>query len=153
MTNKTRSLASCWHFAFLCCVFAKVWPDVLKKHGGNADWLWTHEWEKHGTCATPVLDGEHAYFSKALELYGMLNPTPTLEHNHIYPSDSAWYVFEDVESAIRQSFGASVSIGCQNGGKDLFQIEFCVDKNFQPRECGGKDNTNCESTIRLPKVN
>ena len=32
------------------------WPDMLNKQGSQKSiWLWTHEWEKHGTCATPVL--------------------------------------------------------------------------------------------------
>ncbi len=125
---------------------------MLKKHGGNADWLWTHEWEKHGTCATPVLDGEHAYFSKALDLYAYLNPTPAFEHKGIYPSASRLYSFDDVDAAIRATVGASVTIGCQNRGLDLFQIEFCVDKNFQPMDCGKKDNANCKSKIRIPPV-
>ena len=49
----------------------KVWPDLLK-HG---DSFWKHEWEKHGTCSYPLLKDEHAYFSKAIQIYDALDPT------------------------------------------------------------------------------
>jgi len=127
----------------------QVWPEVLSTH--NVDWLWTHEWEKHGTCAAPVLTGEHSYFSKALELYDVLNPTPVLKEQDIVPSNTKLYDLSDVVDAISRLFGATFNLSCQEGGEDLFQIEFCLDKSFQARDCGSKQDRNCKSKVRIPE--
>ncbi len=39
-------------------------PDMK----GMGDWLWSHEYTKHGTCATRVTHNEHDYFKAALDL-------------------------------------------------------------------------------------
>eukprot|EP01061_Rhynchopus_euleeides_P047224 TRINITY_DN937_c0_g1_i2.p2 TRINITY_DN937_c0_g1~~TRINITY_DN937_c0_g1_i2.p2 ORF type:complete len:158 (+),score=59.63 TRINITY_DN937_c0_g1_i2:55-528(+) len=41
----------------------QVWPS---DKGPDAD-FWTHEWQKHGSCADNMT--EHQYFSTALKLY------------------------------------------------------------------------------------
>ena len=124
------------------------WPDVLSSHEG--DWLWSHEWDKHGTCAKPVLNGEHEYFAKALELYDILNPTEVFAQNGMIPSNTRTYDRDQVISVLTKSFGDTFVIGCQESGKDLFQIEFCLQKDFQGRNCGKSANSNCSSRIRIP---
>merc|ERR1711907_12346 len=119
------------------------WPDVLSSHEG--DWLWSHEWDKHGTCAKPVLNGEHEYFAKALELYDILNPTEVFAQNGMIPSNTRTYDRDQVISVLTKSFGDTFVIGCQESGKDLFQIEFCLQKDFQGRNCGKSANSNCSS--------
>ena len=46
------------------------WPDLLSKGG-----LWSHEFEKHGTCSASVLPTEHDYFGAALSLNERLDLT------------------------------------------------------------------------------
>merc|ERR1711907_312387 len=124
-------------------VMNERWPDVLSSHEG--DWLWSHEWDKHGTCAKPVLNGEHEYFAKALELYDILNPTEVFAQNGMIPSNTRTYDRDQVISVLTKSFGDTFVIGCQESGKDLFQIEFCLQKDFQGRNCGKSANSNCSS--------
>ena len=95
-----------------------------------------------------MLNGEHAYFSKALELYSDLNPTDVLEEHNFVPSASAYYALDDINDLMAKTFGKSVSIGCQNGGKDLYQIEFCLQKDFQLRDCA--ETRDCKDQIRIP---
>ena len=125
----------------------QIWLDV-KSSSPDGTWLWSHEWSKHGTCSKPVLNGEHAYFSKALELYSDLNPTDVLEEHNFVPSASAYYALDDINDLMAKTFGKSVSIGCQNGGKDLYQIEFCLQKDFQLRDCA--ETRDCKDQIRIP---
>ena len=121
---------------------------MLSSHDG--DWLWSHEWDKHGTCAKPVLNGEHEYFAKALQLYDILNPTEVFAQNGMIPSNTRTYDRDQVISVLTKSFGDTFVIGCQESGKDLFQIEFCLQKDFQGRNCGKSANSNCSSRIRIP---
>mmetsp|Transcript_14013 Transcript_14013/g.39616 ORF Transcript_14013/g.39616 Transcript_14013/m.39616 type:complete len:194 (-) Transcript_14013:383-964(-) len=126
----------------------KIWPDVLSSHNGN--WLWSHEWSKHGTCAKPVLNGEHEYFSKALALYDVLNPTEVFIQNGIVPSNEKTYDLDTVLNVLVTSFGHTFQVSCQESGEDLFQIEYCLQKDFQGRSCGSQLNGNCKKEIRIP---
>mmetsp|Transcript_14011 Transcript_14011/g.39607 ORF Transcript_14011/g.39607 Transcript_14011/m.39607 type:complete len:230 (-) Transcript_14011:383-1072(-) len=135
-------------FLLLCPFVAQIWPDVLSSHNGN--WLWSHEWSKHGTCAKPVLNGEHEYFSKALALYDVLNPTEVFIQNGIVPSNEKTYDLDTVLNVLVTSFGHTFQVSCQESGEDLFQIEYCLQKDFQGRSCGSQLNGNCKKEIRIP---
>jgi ribonuclease T2 len=49
----------------------KNWPS-LSCPSSNGFRFWSHEWEKHGTCAESELD-QHEYFEKALKLKEKMN--------------------------------------------------------------------------------
>jgi hypothetical protein len=35
--------------------------------------FWDHEWNRHGTCAAPVLGDQHRFFGTVLSLHHKLN--------------------------------------------------------------------------------
>jgi len=121
----------------------KVWPDLLK-HG---DSFWKHEWEKHGTCSYPLLKDEHAYFSKAIQIYDALDPTNLLTHAGFPPSNKSSYELSDIEDTLYKAFGVTPQITCLEGDK-IYQIEFLIDKEFNL--INGKAGGNCRSSVYLP---
>lgn len=44
------------------------WPSL----SGKDTAFWAHEWDKHGTCAAPVLSGEKDFFTATLDLHGKI---------------------------------------------------------------------------------
>nr|XP_027118617.1 ribonuclease 2-like [Coffea arabica] len=54
-------------------VLKKYWPSLSCSksstcHGGKGT-FWAHEWEKHGTCCSPVIRDEYSYFLTAINVY------------------------------------------------------------------------------------
>lgn len=130
-----------------------VWPDVLSDNGD--DWLWTHEWDKHGTCAAPLLKNEHEYFFKALYLHSENNVLYCLYKQHIYPSSTQTYSIDEVKDALNQCFnGGAYILSCQKSKdyqySDIFQIELSIDKQFNVIP-GAPSVQNCKQDVRLPK--
>ncbi|KAK9477659.1 ribonuclease T2-like protein [Lipomyces japonicus] len=96
----------------------------------NDDDLWTHEWNKHGTCIS-TLDlrcyepSSHAaiepvveYFSAAVNLFKTLDTYKALESAGIVPSFEARYSRADILAAIgtELSDGHNVTLGCTRSG-------------------------------------
>ncbi|XP_043707039.1 ribonuclease 2 isoform X4 [Telopea speciosissima] len=58
----------------------KYWPSLScgspSTCFGGRGVFWAHEWEKHGTCSSPVIHDEYTYFLTALNLYSKYNVTP-----------------------------------------------------------------------------
>lgn len=68
-------------------------------------YLWCHEWLKHGTCASSIreMNTEHGYFSTVLSLYEdrMDFETYVLEKQNIYPStDKPYQVYKYIAMTI-----------------------------------------------------
>ena len=134
------------------------WPDLL--HGG----LWSHEWDKHGTCALSVLPSEHEYFKAALDLNELVDLTGALARAGIVPSKTQRYAATDVVKAVQSVVGDDVTpeLNCADG--DLQEIRVCFTKTFAARNCGSDassvarrralrgsaSNGHCSSTLRLP---
>ena len=78
--------------------------------------------------------------------HGWLLRTPA----QVQLSNRSQFNRDQVISVLTKSFGDTFVIGCQESGKDLFQIEFCLQKDFQGRNCGKSANSNCSSRIRIP---
>ena len=53
----------------------------------------SHEWLKHGTCATGIssMNTEYGFFSTVLSLFAKYNYTSVLEHRGITPSNTTAY--------------------------------------------------------------
>ncbi|XP_062851109.1 ribonuclease T2-like [Trichomycterus rosablanca] len=134
---------SSWHFNAsliedLMPEMKTYWPDLLKP---NSTIFWKHEWLKHGTCAAKaeVLNSQHKYFSKALELYHKLDLDGVLKKSNILPSEDP-YKFADVEQSIVNAYGVKPKIQCISHDKEaevqtMGQIEVCFDKQFQLIDC------------------
>ncbi|RMD42391.1 hypothetical protein DV735_g2714, partial [Chaetothyriales sp. CBS 134920] len=86
----------------------------LSINGDNND-LWSHEWDKHGTC--DVLD----YFTRTVELYRTRNTYNALASANITPSTEQTYALSDLQAALAPlQAGANVTIRCD--GSELREV-------------------------------
>ncbi|KAK9448221.1 ribonuclease T2-like protein [Limtongia smithiae] len=126
--NTTRSVSS------VEAIFASAGADELvaamheewKDYQNRDDSLWTHEWNKHGTCIStlapecygPEDDTESApmieYFSRAMDLHGTLDTFTALGAAGIVPSWDAVYTRNEIMAAIATNVadGKNVTLGC-----------------------------------------
>ncbi|EDO48543.1 predicted protein [Nematostella vectensis] len=114
-----------------------AFPDSSKSSARD---LWSHEWKKHGTCATDLAQtsNEHSYFSMALALNSNCGLLRALASENIIPSDDQMYTVKQVERAISNKYGAKGRVICLRGPDDqqlLAGIRICLDKSFRPRNC------------------
>ena len=63
----------------------KDWPS-LSCPSSNGFRIWSHEWEKHGTCLESQID-QHDYFEAALNLKKKVNLLQILRIARIEPDD------------------------------------------------------------------
>ncbi|EDO48544.1 predicted protein [Nematostella vectensis] len=91
-----------------------AFPDSSKSSARD---LWSHEWKKHGTCATDLAEtsNEHSYFSMALALNSNCGLLRALASENIIPSDDQMYTVKQVERAISNKYGAKGRVICLRG--------------------------------------
>ncbi|TYI74771.1 hypothetical protein E1A91_D07G227300v1 [Gossypium mustelinum] len=57
----------------------KYWPSLYCGKSSTCfsgkGLFWAHEWEKHGTCSSPVIRDEYSYFITTLNVYFKYNVT------------------------------------------------------------------------------
>eukprot|EP01101_Sappina_pedata_P001392 TRINITY_DN1147_c0_g1_i1.p1 TRINITY_DN1147_c0_g1~~TRINITY_DN1147_c0_g1_i1.p1 ORF type:complete len:239 (+),score=73.19 TRINITY_DN1147_c0_g1_i1:156-872(+) len=136
----------------------EAWYDY--QDGPNSTALWTHEWDKHGTCSKDVMSTQHTFFSTAVSLHTTIDVTTVLQASGIVPSKTAEYAYSDIVSALRKQLPFTPLITCSTAYKKtcLDTIEYCVDKfTFQLFECAPKvissSKTNCPSKVYFPTIN
>lgn len=134
---------SSWHFNSseiedLLPDMKKSWPDLLNPLSSG---FWKYEWHKHGTCAAKadVLNSQHKYFSKALELYHKVDLDSILKKFSIIPSEK-YYSFSEIEGVIENFYGVKPKIQCVHPSKNadfqiLGQIEICFNPDFSLLDC------------------
>ncbi|KAK9378220.1 ribonuclease T2-like protein [Kockiozyma suomiensis] len=104
--------------------------DSWKAYQGADDRLWTHEWNKHGTCistlapqcygeednttATPMIE----YFSRAVDLHSTLDTYSALADAGIIPGWDVKLNKTDILAAIGNSISDNhnVTLGCTKSG-------------------------------------
>ena len=141
----------------------EAWYDF---DGPNSTSLWSHEWDKHGTCATNVgitgLATEHDYFDLGIKLHTQLDITSVLNAAGIVPTNSTTYPTTSVVSALQNAFGVPPLINCfKSGGKTvLYQIAFCIsDTTLDATTCDScvtnqwASNEDCGSSVSLLPIN
>lgn len=115
--------------------------------------FWSHEWEKHGTCAESELD-IHEYFEKGLQLKEKANLLKFLKDANIEPNDE-FYSLESISDAIKQAVGFTPGIECNRDSahnSQLYQVYLCVDTSASDFiECPVLPRTKCGSDIQFPK--
>lgn len=115
----------------------KYWPSLScgspsTCHGGRGS-FWAHEWEKHGTCSSPVARDEYNYFLTTLNVYFKYNITEVLNEAGYTPSNSEKYPIGGIISAIQNAFHTTPVISCSNGAVE--ELRLCFYKDFQLRDC------------------
>ncbi|XP_022140985.1 ribonuclease 2-like [Momordica charantia] len=109
--------------------------------------FWAHEYEKHGTCAAPVIVGEFDYFLTTLTIFSKYNVTKVLNDAGFVASDTEKYALGDVVAAVQDAFNATPKISCAKKGA-VKELWLCFDKTFQPRDCDLANS--CPDFIKLP---
>lgn len=115
------------------------WPNFIVNE--TFDSLWSHEWEKHGTCASslPALYGEHNYFQQTLTLRKQYDILSMLQQGGIVPSSTHSYTYQTILSAVKSNIGTDPTITCVYDHKTkrvyLSQVEVCMDQKFNRVDC------------------
>ncbi|GKT29848.1 Ribonuclease T2-like protein [Aduncisulcus paluster] len=122
--------------------------DAKKTH--HVDYLWEHEFNKHGTCAIAgdpdVFGDEHDYMSETLYLLQVLNLEGMMNQAGYTAGDSD-LVYDDVMDQLANLYGSKVSLKCQSN--ELFGINACFDLNLNMIDCSddiiSSDYSTCKS--------
>ncbi|XP_039045387.1 ribonuclease 2-like [Hibiscus syriacus] len=129
----------------------KYWPSLYCSRSSTCfsgkGIFWAHEWEKHGTCSSPVIQDEYTFFLTALNVYFKYNVTKILNEAGYVPSNSERYPLGGVVSAIEDSFRATPEVICSK--HDVEEIRLCFYKDFKPRNCLAS-KTSCPKYVSFP---
>lgn len=123
---------------------AYYWPAVLTD---TQDQFWGHEWEKHGTCASPVLTSEIDYFSKTLELRRSLNFTTIMTEANIMPSNTPYFTAVEFANRFGKAFGYMPDLRCnkaKDGSVQLQELWLCVSPSLEFMDCPPEQHTHGE---------
>ncbi|KAM8710385.1 hypothetical protein ACLKA7_017070 [Drosophila subpalustris] len=146
------------------------WPDL--EGASSQDWLWKHEWLKHGTCAALLeeLNDELKYFGQGLKWREQYIMSRILDDAGIHPDSNSTVIA--LNNAIVRGLGKNPSIHCLYDGKHsisyLSEIRICFNKSLELIDCdgvkqsdlvaikypGGTVNTNCHigSPVHYPSL-
>lgn len=142
------------------------WPSFQ----GSDDAFWDHEWEKHGTCSSPVLVTRQDYMDTVLNLHTKFNINTVLSRHGWLPqgptrmrwrSGSTSITTTDgsiavpqpaLIKAISESYGANPVLHC-NRNNEIMEIWMCLDLELNVIECPGTvgKEEQCSSTISTDK--
>jgi ribonuclease T2 len=117
----------------------EIWYDF--EHPYDPSDFWSHEYDKHGTCASsdPLLATEYQFFSAAIKLHQTVFPlTSILSGAGIVPSSSQQYSLSAFRKAIQSGLGAYPMMTCSqdyDGNVQVERIQFCVSKSLQLYNC------------------
>ncbi|XP_054824794.1 ribonuclease 1-like [Prosopis cineraria] len=129
----------------------KDWPTLACRSGNGIE-LWSHEWEKHGTCSESVLQ-QHNYFKTALSLKQRSNLLQALNSARIEANGRS-YSLRSMKGTIKEGIGYALFIECNkdsSGNSQLYQVYLCVDtsaSNFT--ESPVLPKCKCGSQIQFP---
>ncbi|KAL1816885.1 ribonuclease 2 [Daucus carota subsp. sativus] len=142
----------------------KYWPSYscskASTCSGKKGLFWAHEWEKHGTCSSPVVKDEYSYFITTLNVYFKFNVTEVLYEAGYVPSNSEKYPMGGIISAIQNAFHATPEITCSQGAVE--ELRLCFYKDFKPRDCAiglgsshhnglSSSKSSCPKYVSLPE--
>lgn len=136
---------------------------------GSDEHLWSHEWNKHGTCISTLerrcydhdkykpAEEVHDYFSSAVKLFKDLDTYKTLAAAGVLPSSSQTYTLAELRNPLRVKQGVPVTLRCH--GNVLNEIWYHFDVlgsvrtgKFVPASPdGGKTNCPRLGVRYLPK--
>jgi len=124
----------------------KDWPNLMQDRP-HYD-FWTHEYEKHGTCAEtlPALSSEYKYFEKTLEIHEDMDIINNLMRSGIIPSNDKTYELNEFIKGFQEITGGSeCEIKCAEGDlhesfsnlkvQYIQEVMCCMDKSFNFINC------------------
>ncbi|XP_063704324.1 ribonuclease Oy [Culicoides brevitarsis] len=117
----------------------QFWMNVEKNT--PLEQLWSHEWEKHGTCAAqlPSLDNENKYFGQGLKWLQKYSMSSLLSQANIQPGGA--YNLTDIYDGLKSELGTDFAVECmfdrQSGKSYLIEIRICFTKELNLTDCDG----------------
>jgi ribonuclease T2 len=108
-----------------------------KADRGSDEHLWSHEWNKHGTCISTLErkcynhekyrpeEEVHDYFNSAVNLFKDLDTYKTLAEAGVHPSNSETYSLAQLRNPLRAKQGVPVTLRCH--GNVLNEIWYHFD--------------------------
>jgi ribonuclease T2 len=134
------------------------WPSLY-----NApDFLWSHEWEKHGTCAEDIFAGEYAFFAGVLKLRKSFDALAALKAAGIEPDDQKAVARSDVVAALTNGLKLppnAVTMECfwdKSANQQLLsELRFCIGHDASLPFCSfpaAVTDSDCkEDTVVIPR--
>ncbi|XP_022140987.1 ribonuclease 2-like [Momordica charantia] len=130
-------------------ILSEVWPsyrcDSETTCNGEKSSFLAAQYEKHGTCAAPIIKGQYEYFTKATTLYTKYDVTKVLNDAGIVASVAPYPIMYILDE-LRRAFHAMPKITCAEDGV-VKEIWLCFDKDFNPRNCAF--SLSCPTFVRL----
>jgi ribonuclease T2 len=97
------------------------WPSLFEN--SKADGFWSHEWLKHGTCASNLFPTQLDYFTAVLQLRSKNNIFAALQNMGITGNEDETVSLSEVASAVKSMFGAAPVFECYTPHKgDLERV-------------------------------
>ncbi|SPO25350.1 related to ribonuclease M [Ustilago trichophora] len=107
---------------------------------GNDGQLWSHEWNKHGTCVSTLAPKCYAspeaqagftegqdvvdFFTTTVDLFEKYNVFDALKHAGIVPDTNKRYTLDQLHAATREKWGKEATFKCRNGALNEAWIYF-----------------------------
>ncbi|KAL8150171.1 hypothetical protein V2J09_019979 [Rumex salicifolius] len=131
----------------------KDWATLACPSGDGLK-FWSHEWNKHGTCAESTFSAQRDYFQAALDLKDQTNLLGALKSQGMEANDE-FYNLEDIKQAIKKGTGFEAWVECnidEEGNSQIYQVYMCVDKSGKKLiKCPVIPRGNCPSRVQFPK--
>ncbi|GJN91945.1 hypothetical protein Rhopal_004973-T1 [Rhodotorula paludigena] len=139
-----------------------------KSNTGDDESLWSHEWDKHGTCMSTLetqcygrryqqYDEVVDYFERTYDQYRKLPTYDWLAAEGIVPSLTDTYTLAQLQAAAQKKFGHKIFWGCTNSGElDEAWYYYTVKGpiaggQFIPVEVVGRE-TSCSNTDAIKYI-
>uniref|UniRef100_A0A5K3FXW1 Ribonuclease T(2) n=1 Tax=Mesocestoides corti TaxID=53468 RepID=A0A5K3FXW1_MESCO len=123
-------------------IFSQLQVEWVDEKNFEHPWkFWSHEWAKHGSCATTrhqLIPDQHAYFATSLELKRQFNFTRIFERNSIIPSNNTLYDTASTLNILKKDLGVEVRLHCEwKRGEDAILVDarVCIDSKLAPFDC------------------
>jgi len=111
------------------------WPDYEVRYTPYS--LWTHEWEKHGTCAAQldIMDTEEKYFQAGIDLAKQIKLNEWFQEKDIVPGYK--YLKSQMYEAILEKTKFRPHIDCEfiSGVQFIKEIKVCFSKSLELVHC------------------
>lgn len=142
-----------------------AWFDSLHGHVNGSD-FWSHEWEKHGTCAMvgdrSMIGSELGYFQAAISLHDQITEVAWLAQAGITPADPSQTMYDTDKflSAMSDQLGQQAMIKCshKDGNTVINNFGVCIDKSLSVMACPDsliqqwQQSANCGSQVGYPVI-
>merc|ERR1711959_761314 len=127
------------------------WPTV--QSSSTNDEFWSHEWEKHGSCALSMMGSQSNFFAAGIATRERVDLANGLRNAGVKMDQEM--DFDDFKSAVKSVVGTdAVAIDC-SGGK-ISGVRICASASSSPsiQDCPSKfvDSESCHGTIQWPSA-